>query len=212
MKKIVIVGAGGFGREILGIISDLKSYEVVGFLDVNPELKSRLVDNVPVIGGDEDLDRCKRQGVECVFVAVADSRLRRKLATICRDVGFEMPNLIHPMSYVAPRTMDGHGCAVYPGAVIMHGCRIFSGVLINSGVTIGHDTVVEGYCNINPGTNVAGKVRINEGAFIGIGTSIKEAIKIGKYSVVGAGAVVISDVPEGSAVVGVPARPINHKG
>ena len=88
----------------------------------------------------------------------------------------------------------------------MTGCKFGKGVLINSNASIGHDTIVHDFCNINPGVSLAGNILIEECVTIGIGAVVKEGLKIGKNSFIGAGSNVLHDVPENTIAYGNPAR------
>ncbi len=102
----------------------------------------------------------------------------------------------------------GEGTIITAGNILTVDIKIGKHVMVNLDCTIGHDTVIEDFCSIMPSANISGNVKLEEGAYIGTGTQIINKIVIGKYSIIGAGAVVIRDIPARCTAVGVPAKPI----
>ncbi|HLD00371.1 MAG TPA: N-acetylneuraminate synthase [Candidatus Nanoarchaeia archaeon] len=210
--KIIILGASGFGKEVLSMLQSVPEMEPVGFIDPNLELKGQVINGLPVLGGDEMLPKLRAEGISQAVIAVGDYKARSKLASLLKNNGFNLPTLIHPQSYVNRRVKLGEGVLIYPGVVINADATIGNYVLVNSGCTIGHEVIVEDLVNINPGVNIGGNVRIKTGAYLGIGSSIIQKIVIGAGSIIGAGAVVIRDVPDFMVAVGVPAKVIKPVG
>ena len=202
-KKIAILGAGGFGREVYHLI-DKDIYEVVGFID---NLNTVEVLPVNIIGGDAIIATLKGDEIaECVAIAIGNMKARRKLYDSCERANIELPSIIHASATILTSFPIGKGSFVYPGVVIMNDCKIGNGVLVNSGVTMGHDVEIGDFSNINPGVHLAGRITIGEECMIGIGTSIRENIKIGNRVIIGAGSVVVKDIPDDTLVYGVPAK------
>lgn len=204
-KKLAILGAGGFGREIFHLI-DKDFYDVVGFID-----NLNTSENLPVsiIGGDVIIESLKSKDIaEYLAIAIGDMNARRKLYNLCKDFNIGLPTIIHSSAIILTTSPIGNGTFVYPGAVIMNDCKIGNSVLVNSGVTMGHDVEIGDFSNINPGVHLAGRIKIGEECMIGIGASIRENIKIGNRVIIGAGSVVVKDIPDDTLVYGVPAK--NH--
>lgn len=211
MKKVIIVGASGFGKEVLSLLKLFQDINVIGFIDSRVEIKGERIDGIPVLGDDSFLENLRNEGVEAAVVAIGDYQTRAKLAQHCRELGYQLINVVHPSSKIVNTVKMGEGVIIYGGTVINADVKIGNNVLINSGATIGHDTVVEDNVNINPGVDIGGKVLIKQGAYIGIGSSVIQNIVVGAESLVGAGAVVIRDVPEKLTVAGVPAKVIRRR-
>lgn len=122
------------------------------------------------------------------------------------DMGVPLATLIHPSAVVSPSACISGGCTVLARVVVNPNARIGTGCIINTGSIIEHDCVVEDFVNICPGVSMAGHARIGRKSFIGIGSTVIDGIKVGSQVVVGAGAVVIRDVPDHTMVMGVPAK------
>jgi hypothetical protein len=120
----------------------------------------------------------------------------------------EQATMLDPTATVATSARVGIGSYVNAGAIIAAGVRAGAGCAINRGASIGHHAVLDDYVSVGPGAVTGGACRVGEGAFLGVGAVIAPEVTVGAAAVVGAGAVVIADVPDGSTVVGNPARAI----
>jgi sugar O-acyltransferase (sialic acid O-acetyltransferase NeuD family) len=206
---VVGLGAGGHAKVVIEILRLLGGYEFAGLLDVKPELRGTELSGVRVLGDDTLLAELYRQGARYAFVGVGtvgDTRTRKRLYEAAQRVGFEGARAVHPQAIVSPSAQIGDGPTVMAGAVINAAARIGDNVIVNTGAIIEHDCVIGSHAHIATGARLAGGVRVGEGVHIGMGASIRQGINISRQAIVGAGAVVIRDVPEGTTVVGVPAR------
>ena len=120
--------------------------------------------------------------------------------------GLTCTTLVHPSAYVSPLADLGPGVFVGANSVIAPGVRLAEQVFVNRGVTIGHDTHIGAFSRVQPGSNLGGLSRIGRGVTVGLGATVLERLVIGDNAFVGAGAVVIDDVPPDVLVVGTPAR------
>jgi sugar O-acyltransferase (sialic acid O-acetyltransferase NeuD family) len=120
-------------------------------------------------------------------------------------LGLRFHTLVHPRACVSPLAEMAEGCFVGAGSVLAPGVRLAAHVFVNRGVTIGHDTAVESYARLQPGANVGGLTRVGRGSTVGLGATVLERLVIGSETVVAAGAVVTSDLPDRVLAAGVPA-------
>lgn len=126
--------------------------------------------------------------------------------SLFRD-GFRSPTtLIDPTAVVASSVFMGPGVYVNSAAVIASNTRIECGTNINRSASIGHDNVIGHFASVGPGVTTAGGVKIGSRTLLGVGAVVKPEIRVGDDCTVGAGAVVVNDVPDGTTVVGNPAR------
>lgn len=198
-RKIVLIGAGGFGNEVFAYI-DRDKFEVMGFID------NKSINRVSMFGDDSLLPELKLHEIYNAAITIGNMDRRAKIFNECCSLDILLPNIIHKSANIFSTLDENMGIFVYPNAVLMSGCKIGKGTLINSGVTIGHDVTIGDFSNINPGVNLAGNITIGNHSMIGIGTSVREKIQIGDRVVIGAGSVVVSDIPDNSVAYGVPAR------
>ncbi len=207
----VIVGAGGHGRVVLDIIRQQGRYRAVGFLDSDPDLRGTSNDGIEVLGSLQLLPSLQRRGVHQVIIAIGDNRTRRCFAEQARDSGLQLINAIHPSANIAESAALGCGVVVAAGALVCAHCRIGDCCILNTGCLIDHESVIGPASHICPGVRIAGRVVVESGAFVGIGATVIQHVRIGRDAVVGAGAVVLDAVAAEQTVVGLPARPISDR-
>jgi sugar O-acyltransferase (sialic acid O-acetyltransferase NeuD family) len=215
MKKVVIIGAGGFGWETLDVFEHMAvpEYEILGFIVQSQYAKAgEMAHGLPVLG---DFDWLEKHANEVlVSCSVGVPHQRRRLVEMAKKAGARFcPMVVHkgtPDYHIQRETTFGED-------VIIHGMnQISSGVQVGNhvhitGTLIGHNTIVKDLVTISPGCLIAGDVTIEEGAFIGMGAIIIEKLTIGAWSAVGAGATVIGNVPPDTTVVGVPAKVVQTR-
>ncbi|HKP84687.1 MAG TPA: acetyltransferase [Blastocatellia bacterium] len=214
MKRIVIIGAGGHGREVADIIRHQARaggrIEALGFADDNRDLHGQNLDGLPVLGDLSWFEGVDRRDVT-VVCAVGSPRICRLLVERAREIGLGFANVISPLANVSSFARLGEGVTVFPNVTINTGALVDSYSILNIAATVSHDAKVGRYCNINPGVHLAGSVTIGEGCYIGMGANVIQGLTVGAWSVVGAGAAVIRDLPGGVTAVGVPARIIKRR-
>jgi sugar O-acyltransferase (sialic acid O-acetyltransferase NeuD family) len=213
-ERVVIIGAGGHGREIADILRHQGQVEgrimVEGFVDSNPALHKGQLDGLPVLGDWDWFDTADREGLK-IICAVGNPQTCRKLVNRAIVSQLEFTSAISPLAHLSPRAHIGKGVVIFPHVIINTGARIGSFITLNVGVSVSHDSVVGDYTNINPGVHLAGNVTVGEGCYLGMGTNVIQGCSIGAWSTLGAGAVVIRNIPPYCTAVGVPAKVIKSK-
>jgi sugar O-acyltransferase (sialic acid O-acetyltransferase NeuD family) len=211
MTQVVIIGAGGHGREVAEILGHqaLAGADVhaVGFIDENQSLHGQMVAGLPVLGDWSWFDEVERVAV-AVICAVGLPQVSRRLIQRAKARGLSFVNAISPLAHVSPTAKLGWGIVVFPQVIVSTGVCLGSYCILNVGVTVSHDTQVGKYSNINPGVHLAGDTSIGEGCYVGMGTNVIQRRSIGSWTVIGAGAAVVHDIPANVTAVGVPARVI----
>lgn len=207
MEKIAVYGAGGFGREVKAWIEQTGGFEFVGFFDDNRSVNS-LVNGAPVLGGISDLN--SYPGELSVVFAIGAPIIKKEIIEKVENPNIKYPALIHPSVVIGDREYVeiGEGCIIAPNSVISTNVVLGRHVAVNYLCSIGHDTVVKDYSAFMPAVNIAGEVEIGECVYAGTGAKVINRTHIGDHTIVGAGAVVISSLPEHCTAVGIPAKPI----
>lgn len=212
MTKLYIIGASGHARVSLDIL-EAQGLEVAGFFDDDPDLIGEKMYGIPVLGDLSDFQGNFKNEELDFFIAIGNNVHRKKIAKqLEKHNKRNSINAVHYSAILSPRIKKGYGNFIAPGAIINTGTLLGNYVIINTGATVDHDNTLGDFVQLSPGCNLAGNVIIEEGAFIGTGAVILPGKKIGTYATIGAGAVVIHDIPPLSVAVGVPARIIkrNH--
>ncbi len=208
---LAIYGAGGLGREIALMVTQINRREPLwrleGYYDDGVE-KGSVVDGLPVLGAMEDLNR--REEPLSVAVAIADPQIRKVVADRITNKNVNFPVLIHPDAN--PGGEDnyfGRGTIITAGCILTTGIVIGEFAIINLLSTIGHDVKLGSFTIVMPGCNISGNVQVGACALIGTGAKILQNLTLGKNCTVGAGAVVTKDFGDDVTVVGIPARKVN---
>jgi sugar O-acyltransferase (sialic acid O-acetyltransferase NeuD family) len=211
-EPVVILGAGGFGRNILDVLDALNQqrprYRIVGFLDPDEHaLPATRRLGGAVIGTDDDLVRFDARFV----ISVASTTLRRQLDRTAIRMGKEpVDALVHPDCSI------GGDVELGAGTVLTAGVRVASNVVIgrhshiNFNSTLGHDAVLGDFVTVFPQVAISGYATLEQGVTMGTGSAVIPGVRIGAGATVGAGAVVVRDVPPHVTVVGVPAQPVDR--
>lgn len=210
MKKIAIIGAGGFGREVKTLIDSINkvnpTYHFVGFYDDGFE-KGSLVNGYPVLGGVAEVNDVPDS--LAIAIAIGDPKTKFALFSKIKNDKIYFPTLIHPNVLISDDFVTiGSGCIICAGCIITCNIVIQDFVILNLMCTVGHDTTLSSYSSFMPSVNISGEVLIGEKVYVGTGVKIINQLEIGVNTIVGAGAVVSKSLPENCTAVGIPAKPI----
>ena len=202
--RIAIVGAGGHGRVALDCLRVRSGDDLdLAFFDDRWQDIGEL-DGVPVRGSIADLLQASEW--DRVFVAVGDNATRQRIAEDLVRRGRQLVMILHPHTAISPRATIGEGTIAVAGSVANAGARVGRCVILNTLSSVGHECVVEDFAQIAPGVNLGAGAVIERGAFLGIGAKVVPLARIGAWSVVGAGSVVLGNLPARSFCYGTPAR------
>jgi sugar O-acyltransferase (sialic acid O-acetyltransferase NeuD family) len=208
IRPLVIVGAGGFGREVVDVVDAINAvtptFTLEGFLDdgdVRRDLLERI--GVPLVGDTSVLERLDADYV----IGIGSAEARRRIDALAHASGRRATVLRHPTATLGRDVELGDGTIIAAGARLTTHIRVGRHAHINMSCTVGHDTVIHDYATLFGGVVVGGGCVIGDGATLGSGAVILPGVQVGADSMVGAGAIVVRDVAPGAIVVAPAARP-----
>ena len=202
-RQILILGAGGFAREVADMLRAIDDVDVVGFVERDDSRRGEVLNGVPVIGRLGNLDDLA--GLYALPGAGDVIPRGRQIAEM-EAAGLLPFTLVHPKSDVSPFATLGDGAVVCQFTTVTSNSEVGSYSVINYGATVGHDVRIGHNCVVGPGARVSGWVTLGDGCYLGAGAVVLPRVTVGAGAIVGAGAVVTRDVQPGTTVIGVPAR------
>lgn len=210
MKKIAIIGAGGFGREVKMLIDQINykkpTYELLGFYDDDTTLPDT-INGISNLGTIETL--LESNNKISIALGIGIPAIKDKIIERLSEKEFEFPTLIHPSAIIGnDNVVIGKGTVICAGNIITCNIQIKDFVTLNLSCTVGHDTTIHDFASFMPSVNISGEVVIKEKVYVGTGAKIINQIEIEENTIVGAGAVVSKSLPANCTAVGIPAKPI----
>lgn len=203
-RTLLIVGAGGLGREVLGYIEDDNPiFNVKGFLDSRSHALDATPRDTPIVG---DPLHYEPQASDIFIAALGAPQHRQHYTRALRDKQAEFVTLTHPRANVSRRAHIGDGCIIGPGVGISVDTHIDAFTCIQEYTVIGHDAQIGAWCQINSHCTIAGGARIGNGVTIHPNSVVTSRAVIGDGVTVAPGSVVIGKIPAGITVLGNPAR------
>lgn len=211
--RLVVVGAGGLGREVVDIVEALRRedpsspLELVGVLDDNPSAASL------AYLAERDLRYLGPVGTwlatarsDAFTIGIANPVHRRALDGRLVEAGLSAVTLVHPAATVGSRVTLGDGSIVCAGARLTTNIRLGRHAHVHVNATVGHDSVLGDFASAYPQSAISGSCLIGDGATVGASATVLQGLTVGPGGFVGAGAVVTTDVAPHSTVKGIPAR------
>jgi sugar O-acyltransferase (sialic acid O-acetyltransferase NeuD family) len=209
MKHLVIVGAGGYGREMYGAALECLGhgveFDVKGFLDAKPDALAGFVGYPPIIGTPDGYEI----GQDDVFItALGAIPSRRRCVAALESRGAKFVALVHKTATIGPNVTVGEGSFIAPHVSITADVSVGRHVSIFHSSSVGHDTRIEDFAHVYAQCSIGGAVTVGTGAAVYPGSVVVPRRVIGSDAVVGAGSAVFVDVDPGVTVLGNPAKPI----
>jgi sugar O-acyltransferase (sialic acid O-acetyltransferase NeuD family) len=212
-EPLVVIGAGGFGREVLDVVDAVNAqtpepaWRVLGVVDDGPT--------------EENLARLKHRGVEFLgstdeplewlnpvhyVVGIGSPRVRRMLADRYDAVHLRAATLVHPAATQGFDVEIGEGTVICAGVRLTTNIRLGRHVHLNLNATVGHDSTLGDFVSVNPLASVSGDCVVEDDVLIGVGAVVLNQLTVGLGAVIGGCACVVRDVSPDATVKGVPAR------
>ena len=210
MKRLLIWGASDQAVVTLDCAQAMQMYGQIDLMGITTQ-KIRLFAQHRVMMEENVIHAKLFHAYDEVIVATGDNRLRQIRLQILEEYGIPIATIIHPSAIISPTAQVNCGSTILANAVIHTLARIGTGCIINTGAIVEHDCVVKDFVNISPNCAMAGHCSVESRAFLGIGSTLSPAVTIGEDAVIGAGAVVLTDIPAHATAVGVPAKIIKQR-
>lgn len=217
-QDLVVVGAGGFGRETVDVVAALNAtalnlgeeptWHLLGVVDDDPSEKNlaRLrATGVPFLGGTEMLVRLDHPPAAAIGVGLPGAR--RRLSQQLHEAGVTTPALVHPRAVVSPNVTVPEGTIVLAFASVGTHVTLGRHVHLNPHAVIGHDTTLGDFTSVDPNATVSGECQIGSGTLVGAGAVVQQGLWVGEDVTIDAAACVTGNVAPGMIVSGIPARP-----
>lgn len=210
MENILIIGAGGFGREVEWLINRINNsnnnqWNLIGYVDDNVQ-KGTAITKLKVVYNTDEL--LKLEEKTNVVIAIGNAKVRKLIYNkIKENKNLSFPNLVDPSAIIGEVDM-GIGNIICAGTIATVNIKINNFNIINLDCTIGHDDVLTDFITVYPSVNISGNTTINEVVEIGTGTQIIQGKNICSNVIIGAGAVVVKDIEEEGTYIGIPVKKI----
>jgi len=213
MQRIVIIGTSGHAKVVAEIVERETKCAVAGLVDsFRPAGESAF--GYRILGSEQALGALMTsEGITGAIIAIGDNWQRSRMA---RSIAERTPQLafvsaVHPSAAIARDVALGAGSVVMPGAVINPGARLGLHCIVNTGATLDHDCRLGDFASLAPGAVLGGNVALGEFAAIMLGAHVIHRRRVGAHAVVGAGALVLEDIPDRAVAYGMPASVVRSR-
>jgi sugar O-acyltransferase (sialic acid O-acetyltransferase NeuD family) len=210
VNRLVVLGAGGHGRVVADAAEMQAKWSSICFLDDSFPTHT-MTGAWPIIGptsegGSLPASMLAKSRTDEFIVAIGNATTRLRLIDQLRQSGCKIATVVHPSAVVSSHVTLENGIAILAGACVNIGTRLGTGVILNTGSTVDHDCQLAEGVHVCPGAHLAGSVIVGRRTWIGVGACVRHGISLGDDVTIGAGAAVVSNIPDGALAVGVPAR------
>ncbi|TQL42006.1 sugar O-acyltransferase (sialic acid O-acetyltransferase NeuD family) [Homoserinimonas aerilata] len=208
MSELLLLGASGLAREALAVLRKQGEHTVLGCLDDDPTTWDREYDRMLVFGGIEQVERFPgAKLLVCVGKGSHRATLSQRLIALGRD-DHDYATVIDESVSIPAGCLVGAGSILLAGSVLTTNVTIGRHVVVMPHVTLTHDAFVESFATLCAGVTLGGNVLVGERSYLGMNSSVREGLRVGRDAVLGMGAVLLDELPPGQTWAGVPARQI----
>jgi len=206
---VIIIGTGAEARVALDMCNTLEVL-VYGFLTEDVEEIQKELNDILIVGelGGKDAETLLKEENTKLLLAVKDPDKRQEMVEELSSKRADIISLVHPAANVSPYAQIGNGSLVYAQAAVHANSMVGAYSLVMSGAVIAPDVVIGENVTIDSNATIGANVVIEDECVIGPGAVIQPGLTIGRESLIGAGTVVLTDIPENSTVFGNPGKVI----
>ncbi len=212
-EPLLIIGAGGHAVSMLTLLSRCVGFKPMGLIDSFQQI-GKVIHGLQILGSEAELPKLsEKHSVKHFLVAIGDNFQRHATAKRLQQrlPDAVLPTLVDPSAVVAADAQLAPGVVVMAQAHVGAGCVLAEGSLLNTQASLDHDSSLDPFASLAPGVTTGGRVRIGTGTFIGLGANLIHGVQVGSHTVVGAGSLVLSDLPDGVLAFGTPARVVRSR-
>lgn len=210
-RKLIIIGAGGLGREVLWAAQNTDAlqpaYDFLGFCDDDSAKQSGEFSGLPLLGSPERA-RAQHGSGNWYICAVGDNRVREGIVARVERLGWTPQTIIDPSVLVAPGVVVGEGSYVGALTILSPSAQLGRHVIINHGCSIGHDSQLSDFSQVCPGGRISGGASLGLGAFVGSNGVVGPSVKIGAWARLAASSFAMRTIADGCTAAGTPARAV----
>lgn len=209
-RRIVIVGAGGFGREVFQWARDTwpgRESLLGGFLSDDPRRLDGFSSDAGIVSSVRDYRPIKG---DYLLLGIGVPYSRRRVVEQLESREGRFLTLVHPRAVVSPSASIGQGSVICPFALVSDSAVVGRFVLLNYFASLGHDASAADYCVLSPYAALGGSAHIGEDVFLGMHSTVGPGVGVGSRSKVSANSCALKDTPQDSIVYGVPGRISRH--
>ena len=201
MNKLIMIGSGGHTEACIDVIETENKYKIIGIIEKYKTGNDKFV-NYPILAIDKDLKKIKKK-CKNAFISIGQIKnwtIRAKKFDELISLGFNIPTIISPYSYVSKKSKIGSGSIVMHKAVVNSSVLIGKNCIINNRSLIEHGVRIGNHTHISTGVIINGDCEVGNNSFVGSGSVVKEGVKIGNYCIVGMGQIVKKDIKDKQVV------------
>ena len=166
--KLLIVGAGGFGRVTLE--HAIKDFDC-SFVDDGKSIGEE-INGVKVVGRVSDLPALFTE-YKNIVLPIGNNKIREKIYKQAKDIGYSFPCIVDNSAYMSLYASVGDGCVILNNVVIQNGSKVWNATILNPGVEVHHDSSVGSFCCIYTNSVVRTYAKVEDGVKIGSNVTIK---------------------------------------
>ncbi len=220
-RKLVIIGAGGFGAIVASAVNDINAnaiangrlafWGMLGYADADAAKRGTQHQGYTVHGTVEDVDHVLQGRELWFFCAIGENKARAKVAGIVEELGWKPATLIHPTAILSSNVEVGAGSYIGPLSVTAANTKIGAHAIVDMHVSIGHDAVLKDFCSVYPGARISGRCSVGRYAVVGSNATLLPGTVVGERSVVGASSLASCSIEPDTTLLGVPGQIIYRR-